>query len=58
MGLKVAVVGATGNVGRELLALLAELKFPVSEIAAIASRRCMGWVIDLMCRLDVMARLN
>lgn len=42
MGLKVAVVGATGNVGRELLALLAELKFPVSEIAAIASRRSLG----------------
>ncbi|MFN9007550.1 MAG: aspartate-semialdehyde dehydrogenase [Hyphomonadaceae bacterium] len=42
MGLKVAVVGATGNVGRELLALLAELKFPVSGIAAIASRRSLG----------------
>jgi aspartate-semialdehyde dehydrogenase len=42
MGLKVAVVGATGNVGRELLNLLDELKFPVSEVAAIASRRSLG----------------
>jgi aspartate-semialdehyde dehydrogenase len=42
MGLRVAIVGATGNVGRELLALLAEMKFPVSEVAAIASRRSQG----------------
>ena len=42
MGLRVAIVGATGNVGRELLALLAELKFPVSEVAAIASRRSLN----------------
>jgi aspartate-semialdehyde dehydrogenase len=42
MGLRVAVVGATGNVGRELLNLLDELKFPVSEVAAIASRRSLG----------------
>ena len=42
MGLKVAVVGATGNVGRELLNLLDELKLPVTEVAAIASRRSLG----------------
>ncbi|MEN9855252.1 MAG: hypothetical protein RLZZ157_378 [Pseudomonadota bacterium] len=42
MGLRVAVVGATGNVGRELLNLLDELNFPVSEVAAIASRRSLG----------------
>jgi aspartate-semialdehyde dehydrogenase len=42
MGLKVAIVGATGNVGRELLNLLDELKFPVSDVAAIASRRSIG----------------
>ncbi|GIU66428.1 aspartate-semialdehyde dehydrogenase [Candidatus Phycosocius spiralis] len=42
MGLRVAVVGATGNVGRELLALLAELNVPVAEVAAIASRRSMN----------------
>jgi aspartate-semialdehyde dehydrogenase len=42
MGYKVAVVGATGNVGREVFNILDELKFPVSEIAAIASRRSLG----------------
>jgi aspartate-semialdehyde dehydrogenase len=42
MGLRVVVVGATGNVGREMLAILDELKFPVSEIAAVASRRSQG----------------
>lgn len=42
MGFKVCVVGATGNVGREMFAILDELKFPVSEIAAIASRRSLG----------------
>lgn len=42
MGLRVAVVGATGNVGREMLAILAELEFPASEVAALASRRSIG----------------
>lgn len=42
MGLRVAVVGATGNVGREMLAILDELKFPATEVAALASRRSMG----------------
>jgi aspartate-semialdehyde dehydrogenase len=42
MGYKVAVVGATGNVGREMLSILDERKFPVSEIYAIASRRSVG----------------
>ena len=32
MGYKVAVVGATGNVGREMLNVLAERKFPVSDL--------------------------
>ena len=36
-GFKVAVVGATGNVGREMLAILAERQFPVSEVVALAS---------------------
>ena len=36
MGYKVAVVGATGNVGREMLNILAEREFPVDEIAALA----------------------
>ncbi|EAR50514.1 putative aspartate-semialdehyde dehydrogenase [Oceanicola granulosus HTCC2516] len=42
MGYKVAVVGATGNVGREMLNILAERAFPVDEIAALASRRSIG----------------
>jgi aspartate-semialdehyde dehydrogenase len=42
MGYKVAVVGATGNVGREMLGLLAERKFPVSEVHAVASPRSAG----------------
>ncbi len=42
MGYKVAVVGATGNVGREMLSILDERKFPVSEVHAIASRRSVG----------------
>lgn len=42
MGYKIAVVGATGNVGREMLNILAERQFPVDEIAALASRRSLG----------------
>ena len=42
MGYKVVVVGATGNVGREMLNILAEREFPVDEIAVLASRRSMG----------------
>ncbi|MGE3830436.1 MAG: aspartate-semialdehyde dehydrogenase [Parvibaculaceae bacterium] len=42
MGYKVAVVGATGNVGREMLAILDERKFPVDECFAVASRRSLG----------------
>ncbi len=42
MGYKVAIVGATGNVGREMLKVLAERKFPVSELHTLASRRSLG----------------
>ncbi|MCJ8324973.1 MAG: aspartate-semialdehyde dehydrogenase [Rhizobiales bacterium] len=42
MGYKVAIVGATGNVGREMLAILAERQFPVDEIFALASSRSQG----------------
>ncbi|MGF7160711.1 aspartate-semialdehyde dehydrogenase [Rhodoligotrophos appendicifer] len=42
MGYKVAVVGATGNVGREMLNILDEREFPVDEIHAVASRRSQG----------------
>src|SRR5881398_1445440 len=46
MGYRVAVVGATGNVGRELLNILAERQFPLDEIAAVASPRSTGDVVD------------
>jgi aspartate-semialdehyde dehydrogenase len=42
MGYRVAVVGATGNVGNEMLQVLAERKFPVDEVAALASERSTG----------------
>ncbi len=42
MGYKVAVVGATGNVGREMLEILAERGFPADEVLAVASRRSQG----------------
>ena len=42
MGYKVVVAGATGNVGHEMLNILAERQFPVDEIAALASRKSLG----------------
>lgn len=42
MGFNVAVVGATGNVGREMLSILEERQFPVDKVFAIASRRSLG----------------
>src|SRR5581483_935144 len=42
MGYSVAVVGATGNVGREMLDILAERTFPADEVVALASRRSHG----------------
>ena len=42
MGYKVAVVGATGNVGREMLGILAERNFPADEVVALASRKSQG----------------
>ncbi len=46
MGYRVVVVGATGNVGREMLNILAEREFPLDEIAAVASARSQGDIID------------
>jgi len=46
MGYRVVVVGATGNVGREMLNILAEREFPIDEIAAVASPRSTGDEID------------
>jgi aspartate-semialdehyde dehydrogenase len=42
MGYRVAVVGATGNVGREMMNVLAEREFPADEVYALASRRSIG----------------
>ena len=42
MGYNIVVVGATGNVGREMLNILAERQFPVAKITALASRRSLG----------------
>ncbi|SEN31396.1 aspartate-semialdehyde dehydrogenase [Palleronia pelagia] len=42
MGYRIAVVGATGNVGREMLSILDERGFPVDEIVALASRKSQG----------------
>ena len=46
MGYRIVVAGATGNVGREMLNILAERQFPADEIAALASPRSTGDVID------------
>ena len=42
MGYKIAVLGATGNVGQEMLNILAEREFPADEVVALASRRSQG----------------
>ena len=46
MGYRVVVVGATGNVGREMLNVLAEREFPIDEFAAVASSRSTGTEIE------------
>jgi len=46
VGYRVVVVGATGNVGREMLAVLAEREFPCDEIAAVASSRSTGTEVE------------
>src|ERR1700687_6074874 len=47
MGFKVAVVGATGNVGRAMLDILAERAFPAEEVVALASRKSIGVAVSL-----------
>jgi aspartate-semialdehyde dehydrogenase len=46
MGYRVVVVGATGNVGREMLNILAEREFPIDELAAVASARSTGIEVE------------
>src|SRR5262249_62210265 len=48
MGYNVAVVGATGNVGREMLSILNERQFPVNELTALASRRSLGLEVSFV----------
>ena len=51
MGLKIAVIGATGNVGREMLDILNERGFPADEVVAIASRRSQGTEVSFGDRI-------
>ena len=46
LGYRVAVVGATGNVGREVMQILAEREFPCNEVAAVASSRSHGTEVE------------
>ncbi|GGE79324.1 aspartate-semialdehyde dehydrogenase [Sphingomonas prati] len=46
MGYRIVVAGATGNVGREMLNILAEREFPIDEIAVLASSRSQGDMVD------------
>jgi len=46
MGYRVVVVGATGNVGREMMNVLAERNFPCDEVAAVASSRSQGSEVE------------
>jgi len=51
MGFKVAVVGATGNVGREMLNILDERRFPADEVIAVASRKSQGTEVSFGDRI-------
>jgi aspartate-semialdehyde dehydrogenase len=51
MGFKVAVAGATGNVGREMLSVLDERGFPADEVVALASRRSQGTEVSFGDRI-------
>ena len=46
MGYRVVVAGATGNVGREVLNILAEREFPIDDLAVLASSRSTGDMVD------------
>ena len=47
MGYRIVVAGATGNVGREVLAILAEREFPIDELAVVASSRSQGLDVEI-----------
>ena len=46
MGYRIVVAGATGNVGLEMLYILAEREFPIDEIAVLASGRSQGLEVE------------
>ena len=62
MGFRVAVIGATGNVGREMLQTLADRSFPVDDVAALASSRSAGQEVsfgeDDVLRVQDLARFD
>jgi aspartate-semialdehyde dehydrogenase len=53
MGYRVVIAGATGNVGREMLNILAERQFPVDELAVLASRRSLGTEVSFGDKKDL-----
>ncbi|MBL8711855.1 MAG: aspartate-semialdehyde dehydrogenase [Alphaproteobacteria bacterium] len=62
MSYKVAIVGATGNVGREMLNVLSTREFPVSEVVALASSRSAGSQVsfgeDNVLKVQDLAKYN
>ena len=48
MGIKVSILGATGNVGREFLSIIKERKFPIEELYLLASPKSEGKEISLL----------
>ena len=58
MGFKVAVVGATGNVGREMLNILDERRFPADEVVALASERSIGTEVSFGDKILKCKRLD
>jgi aspartate-semialdehyde dehydrogenase len=58
MGFKVAIVGATGNVGREMLNILAERNFPADEVVALASSRSFGTEVSFGDKTLVVKNLD
>jgi len=58
MGYTIAIVGATGNVGREMLDILAERGFPADEVVALASRRSQGTEVSFGDRTLKVAALD
>src|SRR2546425_12888335 len=56
--IKIAVVGATGAVGKTMLSILAERKFPASEIVALASERSAGGKVEFGRREIVVQNLD